>query len=192
MRSEQLLYITFSSLIGLFVSSILSTIIYSYYFDYGSIGIFFLLPFGLFLFLIFLCLCFYADFKKWAYPYAGIWICLGATILLSSIQITHKTILDSPRILLKATFFNESGFDLYLREDWTVKATEIDMISSRDKYGTYQRIGDTIVLKDITINYGFSTVQDTLIVTDQVLFRLDKEWRGVLEAGMHIERNDFR
>lgn len=132
----------------------------------------------------------YGRLRSWQYPHIGLVVFFGATLILTPLKILDKVLLDSPKVILEATFYEESGFNLFLREDGTVKITEIDMFSSLDKYGTYQLLGDKIILKDININYGLSEVQDTLIISGAGLdFRLDNEWRGILVGQMCLKKN---
>ena len=131
-------------------------------------------------------------FNSWKSSFIGVFLFVLLTAIFSTICIQYKNKKDAPVILLEASFNNRESFGLYLREDMTVKCTEGTLVSSIDKYGTYQIRGDTVILESINIEYGFSEVSDTMLIDgNRLMFRLDKEWRNVLESFMYIEKNTF-
>jgi hypothetical protein len=182
-----------SAFLGSLLACLVSPMLYQLYFDVVDLGTVIFFPFAVVLFFILLGTASLATIRSWAYPFIGVGVFLGLTIVFTPLSILHKTVLDSPRVVLAASFYNESGFDLFLRADMTVKCTEIDIFTHVEKYGTYQVLGDTIILKDIDIEYGLSEVQDTLLLSgDYLIFHLDREWRRILEGQMDIDKNTLR
>lgn len=189
----KIFFFIISLLLGLSLSLYTSLLLYQFYFNVGNLFAVVLAPAALIFFVVLIIITVFSSIKRWEYPTVGFAVFVGMTFMLTSLSIINKILKDSPRVVLKATFYNESGFDLFLRENMTVKCTEKDILSTMDRYGKYELRGDTIILSNIDITYGLSEVTDTMIIKDDhLIFRLDKEWRRILEGQMYIEKNTLK
>lgn len=80
-------------------------------------------------------------------------ICMGVSLITLIVGIVWYR--DLPDIVLFADYYNEEGFELYLREDQTFKIQETGMISSASTYGTYTTADDVILLsKEVRLSGG--------------------------------------
>lgn len=180
----------FSIALGIITPFIASPIIYLWYFNESDLGLIILVPLIAILLPSIAFLTAINLQSGWKWALFGNLLFPALTAIFSLLAIGNKVLIDSPTVVLYAQFYNEEGFDLWLRENKTVKCREMDMLSSKDKYGTYKIKKDTLFLHGLNIEYGLSEVNDTLyFVEDRLVFRLDKEWRGVTESHMFISTN---
>ncbi|TXF88909.1 hypothetical protein FUA23_12685 [Neolewinella aurantiaca] len=183
----------FSISLGIITPFVASPLVYNWYFDTSDLSMVILFPLLVILLPSIAFLTVINLLNGWKWPLFGnlLFPVLTGTFCVASIG--NKVLKDSPTILLHARYYNEEGFDLYLRENMTVKCKEHSWVSSNDKYGTYRLRNDTVFLQGINVQYGLSEVSDTLYFKeDKLVFRLDKEWRSVLESAMYIEENRLK
>jgi hypothetical protein len=180
----------FSISLGIITPFIASPLIYSWYFDIGDLTQVILFPLLAILLPTLVGITVIALLCGWERAFLGIYIFVVLTGIFCVLSIGNKALIDSPTVKLHAVFYQESGFDLWFRENGTVKCKEVDMLSSTDKYGRYEIREDTIFLRNIDITYGLSEVNDTMYFKeDELVFRLDKEWRRILEGSMYIKKD---
>lgn len=190
---KELLFTFFSIALGIITPFIATPIIYLWYFNDSDLGLVVLLPLIAILLPSIAFLTAVNLQSGWKWGLYGNLLFPLLTAIFSLFTIGDKVLKDSPTVILHAEFYNEEGFDLWLREDMTVKAKEITLMSTTDKYGTYKVKRDTLFLSSINIKHGFSEVNDTMYFKeDKLVFRLDKEWRNILESYMYIEKNKLK
>ncbi len=179
--------------LALVVAVLLTQLLYDWLFDQLGLGIILLLPatalsaIGLMGLTI---LLYRKGDTRWGYGLAAM---AGAGLLLSVTRIGYKLWQDASPVVVRASYFNEEGLDIVLRADGTVKATENTMFESNTFYGRYSMHGDTVILKDIDIPLGISSLKDTLILgPGHLAFTLENEWRGIIRDSMLIEVDFLR
>jgi hypothetical protein len=97
--------------------------------------------------------------------------------------------LDSPAILLHASFYDESGFDIYLRKNMTVKCVESYTLSDNEKHGKYRISGDPLILESIHISYCPSVVNNTILFEKESIYsRLKSNRCGISDTRMYIQK----
>ena len=126
---------------------------------------------------------------RWGYGAATL---TGTLFLLLVISFGYKSLRDASPVWLWAEYYADRGFELILRRDGTVKATERNVFDSSDQYGTYRLSEDTVVLNGITLRYRGGPIDDTLMIrSTHLVFTIDKHSAGGLRDSMPILR-DYR
>lgn len=125
--------------------------------------------------------------KEWEPSRLGFAIFGIAFILITFTSIGYKVLLDSPAILLHATYDGRSKVDLYLRENMTVKCEENHILGVNESYGKYRMNGDTLILENVNIRYCGNVLVSTLIFEeDYIRFLIDDSECGIENTKMHI------
>lgn len=173
---------------GFILACSLSWIIYDFY-QYGTIGLVTVLlaPVALISFIILLITSAYAENRNWEANRLG-FIIFGVVFILSTFtSIGYKMWLDNPAVLLHARYDDRHTIDLYLRKNMTVKSKEHHMLGINERYGTYHIKGDTLILKNIDIQYCGSMLVDTLIFEeDYIQFLIADNKCGIENTQMSI------
>jgi len=143
----------FSIALGIITPFIATPVVYLWYFNESSVSLILLIPFTIILTFITMCLTGINLKNSWKWPLFGNLLFPVLTAIFSVACIGSKILKDSPTVMVQAGFYNREGFEIFLREDMTVKAIETTMISSNEKYGRYKISGDTVFLSGINIEY---------------------------------------
>jgi hypothetical protein len=162
---------------------------YNWWFSSYGLEVIFLIPILAILVTLHLILIYYSK-DKGPKKYYSFSFLLGAYILLSMGFIGLKIVKDFPGVLLSAEYYNEEGFDIFLRRDGSVKAIERHLLHDKELYGKYKLVSDSIFLYDIDIAYGSIKVNDTLIYSGRgIIFKLDGMRRGISGGTMSVSRD---
>lgn len=125
--------------------------------------------------------------KEWEPSRLGFAIFGIAFILITFTSIGYKVLLDSPAIILHATFDGRSKVDLYLRENMTVKCEENHMLGVNESYGKYRIKGDTVILENVNIRFCGNVLVSTLIFEeDYIRLLVDENTCSIKNTKMHI------
>ena len=199
MKSKELtsairdIIISLNCISGFVLACTLSIIAYDCY-CYG-IGIVLVLmaPVALISFMVLVITSAYAEKKDWNLSRLGNKIFAITFFPFTISSIGYKMWLDSPAVVLHASYDGRHTINLYLREDMTVKSEEIHMLGTNESYGDYHIDGDMLVLKNINIKYCGSVFVDTLFFEEDYLkFLVADNKCSIKNTRMHIFTNNLK
>lgn len=126
------------------------------------------------------------------YP-KGIFIGLVLGVIACLVIKIDESINRSKPAILKATYYNEEGLDLYLRSDQTFMVIERNLLETRRHYGDFTISGDSIRLsRSIELN-GDILSPELYFEGDKILFyRSGPHVRPPNPALMYIKKDKIR
>ncbi len=81
---------------------------------------------------------------------------------------------DWPTVVLHAEYYNEDGFDLFLRKGGTFKILVTGWVGGSTTYGTYKMKGDTILLsKEVELSGGCRLQRRFIREGNQIYFNCE-------------------
>ena len=179
--------------LGLIIGSLVAALIYDWLYDYFGLAVIFVFALALSLAIVLVvvsAILYKRGDARWA---AGLSVFIGSTFVFTLGSLGYKGLLNASPVRLSATYYNEGGLAIQLREDWTVKATASGIFKSQDVYGRYRLHGDTVILQNMTVHLGMAELNDTLLLRPpHLVFCLDRERRGVLKDSLRVEKNSLR